>query len=64
MVMQDINLQGIFCADKDSFKELLREVLQDGLEQEMTDAIGAEEGGRGPGRMGYRSVYYSTVEVW
>jgi len=54
-----INLQEIFGASKDSFKELLREVLQEVLEQEMTDAPGAEKGERSPGRLGYRSGYYS-----
>ena len=58
-----INLQEIFGADKDSFKELLREVLQEVLEQEMTDAIGAEKGERSPGRLGYRSGYYSRALV-
>ena len=43
-----INLQEIFGADKDGFKELLREVLQEVLEQEMTDALGAEKGERSP----------------
>ena len=54
-----INLQEIFGANKDGLKELLREVLQEVLEQEMTDAIGAEKGERSPGRLGYRSGYYS-----
>jgi putative transposase len=54
-----INLQEVFGADKDSLKELLREVLQEVLEQEMTDALGAEKGERSPGRLGYRSGYYS-----
>ena len=54
-----INLQEIFGADRDSFKVLLREVLQEVLEQEMTDALGAEKGERSPGRLGYRSGYYS-----
>jgi transposase-like protein len=40
-------------------KELLREVLQEVLEQEMTDTLGAEKGERSPGRLGYRSGYYS-----
>ena len=35
-----INLQEIFGADKDSFKVLLREVLQEVLEQEMTELSG------------------------
>ena len=38
-----LNLQEIFGADRDSFKELLREVLQEVLEQEMTEVIGAEK---------------------
>ncbi len=54
-----INLQEVFGAEKDSLKELLREVLQEVLEQEMTDALGAEKGVRSPGRLGYRSGYYS-----
>jgi transposase-like protein len=54
-----INLQEVFGADKDALKELLREVLQEVLEQEMTDALGAEKGERSPGRLGYRSGYYS-----
>jgi putative transposase len=58
-----INLQEIFSADKDSFKELLREELQEVLEQEMTEAIGAEKGERSPGRLGYRSGYYNRALV-
>jgi putative transposase len=54
-----INLQEIFGVNQDGFKELLREVLQEVLEQEMTDALGAEKGERSPGRLGYRSGYYS-----
>jgi len=33
-------------------------VLQEVLEQEMTDALGAEKGERSPGRLGYRCGYY------
>ena len=58
-----INLQEIFGANKDGLKELLREVLQEVLEQEMTDAIGAEKNERSPGRLGYRSGYYSRSLV-
>ena len=54
-----INLQEIFGAGKDGFKELLREVL----EQEMTEAIGAGKGERSPERLGYRSGYYSRALV-
>ena len=58
-----INLQEIFGADRDSFKLLLREVLQEVLEQEMTDTLGAEKGERSPGRLGYRSGYYDRALV-
>jgi putative transposase len=58
-----INLQEIFGTDKDGLKELFREVLQEVLEQEMTDAIGAEKGERSPGRLGYRSGYYGRSLV-
>ena len=58
-----INLQEIFGADRDSFKVLLREVLQEVLEQEMTDTLGAEKGERNPGRLGYRSGYYDRALV-
>jgi len=51
-----INLQENFGADKDSFKELWREVLPEVLAQVMTDAIGAEKGERSPGRLGYGKV--------
>ena len=58
-----INLQEIFGADRDSFKVLLREVLQEVLEQEMTDTLGAEKGERSPWRLGYRSGYYDRALV-
>lgn len=58
-----INLQEIFGGDRDGLKELLREVLQEVLEQEMTDTVGAEKGERSPGRLGYRSGYYSRSLV-
>jgi putative transposase len=58
-----INRQEIFSANKDGLKELLREVLPAVLEQEMTDAIGAEKGEGSPGRLGYRSGYYGRSLV-
>jgi len=39
-----INPQEIFGASRDGLEELLRAVLQEVLEQEMTDALGAETG--------------------
>jgi putative transposase len=41
-------------ADRDGLKKLFREVLQEGLEAEMTEAIGASKGERTEGRLSYR----------
>lgn len=53
-----IDLQEIFKDEKDALKELLRGMLQEVLEQEMTEVLGAEKGERSAGRVGYRSGYY------
>jgi len=53
-----INLQEVFSEDRDMLKVLIREVLQEVLGQEMTEALGAEKGERSPDRLGYRSGYY------
>jgi putative transposase len=45
-------------ADRDGLKELFRGVLQEVLEAEMTEAIGASKSERTEGRLGYRSGYY------
>ena len=46
-------------ADREGLEELFRGVLQDVLEAEMTEAIGASKSERTEGRLGYRSGYYS-----
>jgi putative transposase len=42
-------------ADWEGLKELFRSMLQEVLEAEMTEAIGASRGERTEGRLGYRS---------
>ena len=49
--------------DPDFLKEIVRATLQEVLEAEMTDALGAEKGARTEGRRGYRSGYYSRTLV-
>src|SRR5512146_1063958 len=44
--------------DKDLLKELVREAVQQILEVEMTEALGAGKSERTAGRRGYRSGYY------
>jgi putative transposase len=46
-------------ADRDGLKELFRGVLQEVLEAEMTEAVGASKSERTEGRLGYRSGYYT-----
>jgi transposase-like protein len=49
--------------DRDLFKQLLRESLQEVLEAEMTEVIGASSGERTELRSGYRAGYYSRSLV-
>lgn len=44
--------------DKDMLKELVRKCVQEALEAEMADALGAAKSERTEGRRGYRSGYY------
>jgi hypothetical protein len=44
--------------DRDLLKSMVNETLQQALEAEMDEAVGAEKSQRGPNRIGYRSSYY------
>jgi putative transposase len=44
--------------DKDMLKELVRKCVQEVLESEMADVLGASKSERTEGRRGYRSGYY------
>jgi putative transposase len=50
-------------ANPDGLREVVRAVMQEMLEAEMTDAIGAEKGARTPTRLGYRAGYYSRTLI-
>jgi putative transposase len=54
-----VAIEELLSQDRDFFKSLLKESLQEVLEAEMTQAIGAEPGERSSGRLGYRAGYYS-----
>lgn len=49
--------------DKDLLHALVKETVQQILETEMTEALGAAKGQRSPGRRGYRSGYYERSLV-
>jgi transposase-like protein len=51
-------IKSLLSADRDFFKPLVRAVLQEVLEGEMTEALAAAKGERVEGRLGYRSGYY------
>ena len=45
--------------DQDLMRALVREAMQQILEAEMTEQIGAAPGERSEGRLGYRAGYYT-----
>ena len=53
----------LFSASPDGLREIVRAVMQEMLEAEMTDALGAEKGERTTARLGYRSGYYTRTLV-
>src|SRR5215831_11841413 len=53
----------LFSKCPDSLREIVRAVMQEMLEAEMTDALGAEKGERTAARLGYRSGYYTRTLV-
>lgn len=50
-------------ADGEELREVVRTWVQETLEQEMTEAVGAAKGERTPARLGYRSGYYVRTLV-
>ena len=56
--VKPVSLDALVSSDRDLLKTLMRESLQEVLEAEMTEAVGAEPGERTTGRLGYRAGYY------
>src|SRR5271169_3996928 len=53
----------LFSKSPDGLREIVHAVMQEMLEAEMTDALGAEKGERTAARLGYRSGYYTRTLV-
>jgi transposase-like protein len=51
-------VQALLANDHEFLRPLVQTVLQELLEAEMTEALGAAKGERSPGRLGYRSGHY------
>jgi hypothetical protein len=51
-------IKAIMAEDGDFLRPMVRAVIQEFLEAEMAEAVGAEKGERAGGRLSYRSGYY------
>jgi putative transposase len=56
-------VKALLTEDRDFLRPLVQAVLQELLEAEMTEALGAEKGERTATRIGYRSGYYDRTLV-
>ena len=56
-------IEAVIGQDGEMLKRLIQEALQQVLEAEMTEAVGAGPGERTAGRLGYRAGYYSRSLV-
>jgi putative transposase len=56
-------VKALLAGDRDFLRPLVQAVLQELLEAEMTEALGAEKGERTPLRLGHRSGYYGRTQV-
>jgi putative transposase len=57
------NLKALMAEDKDFLREIVRETMQQLLEAEMTDTLGAGPGERTGERLGYRAGHYPRTLV-
>src|SRR5438309_11315039 len=58
-----IDVKALLAEDEEFLRALVRTALQEVLEAEMTEALGAEKGERATGRQGYRSGYYGRTLI-
>src|SRR5262249_374685 len=58
-----IDVKALLSGDEEFLRALVRTALEEVLEAEMTEALGAEKGERTAGRQGYRSGYYGRTLI-
>jgi transposase-like protein len=56
-------LKALVASDPDFVRVLVRTALQEVLEAEMSETLGAAKGERTPGRLGYRAGHYGRTLV-
>jgi putative transposase len=57
------NLKALVADDQEFLRQIVREAMQQILEAEMTDALGAEPGERTEDRLGYRAGHYPRTLI-
>ena len=57
------NWKELMAQDEDFLRPLIREVIQQVLEAEMEEVLGAEKSERTPNRQGYRAGYYGRTFI-
>ena len=58
-----IDVKALLAGDEEFLRALVRTALQEVLEVEMAEALGAEKSERTAGRLGYRSGYYGRTLI-
>jgi transposase-like protein len=58
-----IDVKALLAGDEEFLRALVRTALEEVLEAEMTETLGAEKGERTASRMGYRSGYYGRTLI-
>jgi putative transposase len=58
-----IDVKAVLAGDDTFIRTVVRTALQEVLETEMTEAVGAAKGERTAGRLGYRSGYYGRTLI-
>jgi transposase-like protein len=56
-----IDVKALLAGDEEFLRALVQTALQEVLEVEMTETLGAEKSERTAGRLGYRSGYYGRT---
>src|SRR5271163_4262784 len=58
-----IDVKALLAGDEEFFRALMQTALEEVLEVQMTEALGAEKSERTAGRLGYRSGYYGRTLI-
>src|SRR6516165_310891 len=58
-----IDVKALLARDEEFLRALVRTAIEEVLEAEMTEALGAEKGERTAARLGYRSGYYGRTLI-